>query len=75
MEDRDLTIEEMIQIGTQLFPDADPQQIADAIDQIKAESPETTNGDILNMVIHMVVDKKEPNAGRLGNLRELIQKR
>ena len=73
--ERDLTIEEMIQIGVQLFPDADPQEISDIIDKIKSMVPGTTNSDILNMIVHEVIDNKGNGEPKLDNLRELMSKR
>lgn len=70
--ERDLTLEELIQIGTQLFPDTDPNDIANIIDQIKAEDPSITNSDIVNMVVHMVVDKKGQAAPKLDKLRSMF---
>ena len=73
--ERDLTLEELIQIGTQLFPDTDPNEIANAIEQIKASDSSITNADIVNMVVHMVIDKQGQTSPKLDNLRELMSKR
>ena len=72
--ERDLSDQELLQIGQQLFPQADPQEILDAISQIKQESPSLSNSDIVNMVVHMVVDG-QGKVNKMSGLRQLLGNR
>ena len=73
--ERDLTLEELIQIGSQLFPDTDPNEIANAIEAIKAEDSSITNSDIMNMVVHMVLEGGAGQNTKMQGIKDLFKNR
>lgn len=74
-EERDMTDEELMDIAQQLFPETNPQEILEGIQAMKAESPGITNSDIVNMVVHTVIDKRGGNSKRMPALREKLLNR